>query len=200
LYLLVSLLFAVIYVGADALTARRRDRVRVDLSFEAAFPPVPEAVWVCMSIYAPLLAAPFVLRSRRQLGAPATTASFLIVGAGVLFLMIPAEVGYPPLPAFGSSPTARMVRFADRLALDYNLVPLLLVALSATCIGLYVRTANAMGRVLRVGMGARDRGVDGVDAPAHLVDVASGYGLAWLALRWVYGAIERSPTEVALSS
>jgi membrane-associated phospholipid phosphatase len=186
IFLVVSLLFAVVYGGADAITARRAHRLRVDLPFEAAIPFVPGLAWIYMSIYLPFLAAPFLLRSRRELDALAAALAVVIVTAGLVFLLLPAELGYPPPPGLGRSAGATVFRIADRLNLEYNLVPSLHVALSAACLAVYARRAAAGGRLL-LGAWALAIGASTLlTHQHHLLDIVTGYALAVAAVAWVY--------------
>jgi len=63
----VTLWFALIYGGADFLTARRSLRVRLHFDAELAMPFVPASVLIYLSIYLLLWLAPFILRSGREL-------------------------------------------------------------------------------------------------------------------------------------
>jgi hypothetical protein len=186
LYLAVSVLFAAVYVGADARTRALARRVRVDLPFERAIPFVPAMAWVYMSIYVPFLLAPFVLRSRRELQALALSASAVILVAGVGFILIPAELGYEPPSGLGPPLTMAVFHFADRLNLDYNLVPSLHVALSATCAAALATRAAPAGRRLLLAWALAVGASTLLTHQHHVVDVVSGYLVAGAAFRWIY--------------
>jgi membrane-associated phospholipid phosphatase len=188
LYATVSLLFVVVYGGADLLTAQRT-RLRIDFAWEAGIPLWPEFSWVYMSIYLPLLFAPFVLRSERELRALARAAALVIGLAGLGFLLFPAELGYPPPPALGGSLSARAFRVADALNLRYNLAPSLHVALSSLALGALATRARPFGRWLLLAWALLIGLSTLLTHQHHVVDVVSGYALAGLAL----APISRSP-------
>jgi membrane-associated phospholipid phosphatase len=181
LYLAVSLLFVAVYGGADLLTAQRT-RLRIDLAWEAGIPLWPAFSWVYMSIYLPLLGAPFVLRSEGELRALARAAAFVIAVAGLGFLLFPAELGYPPPPDLGSSLSARAFRLADALNLRYNLAPSLHVALSSLALGALATRARPLGKLLLLAWALLIGLSTLLTHQHHVVDVVSGYALAGLAL------------------
>ncbi len=182
LYLAVSLLFVVVYGGADLLAAQRT-RLRIDFAWEAGIPLCPGFAWIYMSIYLPLLFAPFVLRSERELRALARAAALVIGVAGVGFLLFPAEIGYPAAPDLGDSLSARVFRLADTLNLRYNLAPSLHVALSGVALGALATRARTPGRVLLLAWALLIGVSTLLTHQHHVVDVVSGYALAGAALR-----------------
>jgi membrane-associated phospholipid phosphatase len=137
--------FLLVYGGMDALTAHRGLRVRVNLDAEQGIPFVPEAAIVYISIYPLFVAAPFVMRQRREFTALAMTLNCSILIAGICFLLIPAQVAFAPPMDFGRFP--RLYHFADKLSLTYNLVPSLHVTLSVICIAAFAERANRIGCV-----------------------------------------------------
>jgi hypothetical protein len=102
LTLVVSLWFAVVFVGADWFTAHRALRVRVHLDAELHIPLIPAFTVVYMSIYALFLAAPFVLRTRREIITLAIAQAWATSIAGICFLLIPAQLAYPQPTAISS--------------------------------------------------------------------------------------------------
>src|SRR5262245_21111190 len=78
----VALWFALSYGGTDLLTEWRSFRVRLHFEAELAVPFEPAAVLVYMSIYLLFWAAPFILRTRRELQALANTLAIVILVAG----------------------------------------------------------------------------------------------------------------------
>ena len=138
--------FGFAYGGADYLTAHRSLRVPVHFTAELKIPFVPEAAWVYLSIQLLFLAVPFVLRSRRELVALWATLAAVILVAGIGFLLVPAELAYPPPDDRGAASFA--FRLADRLNLDYNLLPSLHVALTVSCVAALSLRARPAERVL----------------------------------------------------
>jgi len=145
--------FVVVFVGADFITAHRHARLHAYWMSELEIPLVPPMVAFYMSIYLIFLPAPFILRSRPEIGALASALARVILVAGAGFLVFPAQLGFPSTP----SEVARLapsvaqrwggwLLLADRLNLDYDLIPSLHVALFVTCAGVYA---------VRAGMGVR---------------------------------------------
>ena len=128
LFVQVTVWFGLVYGGADWFTAQRTARVRVNLEAELSIPLIPSFTVVYMSIYPLFLAAPYVLRTRRDLTTLAIDLSLAILFAGIVFLLVPAQLAFAPSQNLG--PWEGLFRFADRLNLDYNLVPSLHVASS----------------------------------------------------------------------
>jgi membrane-associated phospholipid phosphatase len=147
--------FAVVFAGADFITAHRHTRLHAYWAGELAIPLVPPMVAVYMSIYLIFLPAPFILRSSRQIRALASALARVILIAGAGFLVFPAQLGFPSTP----SEVARLdpaaahrwggwLLLADRLNLDYDLIPSLHVALFVACSGVYAVRAGTTVRSL----------------------------------------------------
>ncbi len=184
-FVAVSILFGIVYVGADALTARRA-QMRVDFGWEAAVPFVPGMVWVYSSIYLVFLAAPFVLRREREIAALGAAIAVVILMGGAGFLLFPARLAYPPAPDPSGPITAAVMRVSDRINLTYNLVPSLHVALSTTTLGAMATRARPAVRVL-LALGAGTVGLSTVlTHQHHVIDVVAGYGVAAVAVLAVY--------------
>lgn len=183
--------FAVVFVGTDCLTARHGWRVQLYVNAELAIPLVPAMVLPYTSVYLGVLLAPFVLRTRRELDALAAAIAWVVAIAGVAFLLIPAELGFPPVSpiAMGSPATIErlwleLLLIADRINLDYNLVPSLHVALFATCLGAYLPYAGPKARLLMAAWILAVAASTVLTHQHHLLDVAAGGALgAWGAWR-----------------
>lgn len=181
LFVLVTVWFELVYGGADWFTAHRTARVRVNLEAELSLPLIPAFTLGYMSIYPLFLAAPYVLRTRRELTTLAIDLSLAILFAGIAFLLVPAQLAFPAPQNLG--PWEGLFRFADRLNLDYNLVPSLHVALSVICIEMFAPHATPAGRLALRGWGLLIAASTVFTHQHHLLDVITGYGLA-LALVW----------------
>jgi membrane-associated phospholipid phosphatase len=183
LYLRVGAIFAATFLGAEWLTLQHPWRVRIALPGELAVPLVPAWTWIYSSIYLPIHAAPFVLRSPPELRRLARVLVGVILAAGLGFVLVPAELSYAAavLPASGA--TATLFRWADALNLDHELFPSLHVALSSTCLGIY---AGRAGVLVRVGL-AVWAGLIGASTVLthqhHVVDVLGGWALGAIAVR-----------------
>src|SRR5947209_15294687 len=75
--------FLFVYGGADFLTAKRSFRVRLYFDAEMAWPFVPAAVLIYLSIYVLCLSAPFLLPTRQELRSLACTIAAVILAAGI---------------------------------------------------------------------------------------------------------------------
>jgi membrane-associated phospholipid phosphatase len=176
LVLLVSLWFGLVFVGADWLTAHRVARIRVHLDAELGLPLVPAFLIVYMSLYPLFLAVPFVLRTRREATSLAIAQFVTILIAGVGFLLVPGQLAYAPPSNLGR--WAPLFHFADRLNLDYDLVPSLHVAMSIVCIEAYSRHAGLPGRIVLRTWGALIAASTLLTHQHHVLDVVTGYILA----------------------
>jgi membrane-associated phospholipid phosphatase len=170
-----------VYGGADWFTAHRTTRVRIHLDAELSLPLIPAFTIGYMSIYLLFLAAPFVLRTRRELAALAVSQTMAILFAGIVFLLLPAQLAFPPPQNLG--PWEGLFRFADRLNLDYNLVPSLHVALSVICIEMFAPHATPAGRLALRSWGLFIAVSTLFTHQHHLLDVITGYGLALAVVR-----------------
>lgn len=188
-----TLWFGLIYGGANLLTEQRAARVRIHLDAELAIPFVPALVVVYMSIYPLFWLAPFVLRQRRTLEALAATLAVVTFVGGLGFLLFPSESAFPTPQEAGV--WTGLHRFAKGLALRYNMVPSLHVALSVVCIAAYADRAGSVGRLLLWAW----VGAVGVSTVLihqhHLVDVVAGFALGVVGKWGVFdrlGAVSRS--------
>jgi hypothetical protein len=177
--------FCLIYGGADWITAQRITRYRVDLAIERHMPFVPAAVVFYMSMYVLFGMAPFVLRSRRQLEALSATLAAETLAAGVCFLILPAELAYQSDRDWGM--WADWYAVADRINLQYNLVPSLHVALSIVCVATYAaRASSVAGRAVLWSWGTAIALSTLLTHEHHLLDAVTGWILALAAVRVVY--------------
>ena len=138
-----------------------------------------------MSIYALFLAAPFVLRTRREITTVAITQTSAIFVAGICFLLIPARLAYAPPTDSELGMWKGLFNFADRLNLNYNLVPSLHVALSITCIELFAVHAGRGGKFLLRIWGFLIAASTLFTHQHHVVDAVTGYLLALTVVRFV---------------
>lgn len=173
---LIGAWFCLVFVGADWLTVHRAIRVRVHLDGELRLPLVPVFLIAYMSIYLLFLAVPFVLRTRREAASLAIAQFITILVAGIGFLLIPGQLAYAPPRDLGV--WGPLFRSADRLNLDYNLVPSLHVAMSVVCIEAFSRRAGLTGRIALRGWGVLIAASTLLTHQHHVLDVVTGYGLA----------------------
>lgn len=179
--------FALIYGGADYITARRGFRVPVHSAAELRIPLVPTAAWVYMSIYALFMMAPFVLRSSGELIALGAALAAVTTAGAAGFLLVPAEVAFPSrMGAIEPGATALIYAFADRLNLQYNLLPSLHVALSVACVGAFAPRAPAAGRLLLWAWAVAVAVSTVLTHFHHVLDAVTGFLLGLAAVRIVY--------------
>jgi hypothetical protein len=192
--MLIGLWFGLVFVGADWLTAHRAARVRVHLDAELRLPLLPSFLVVYMSLYLLFLAVPFVLRSRREAASLAIAQFVTILAAGFGFLLIPGRLAYTAPGDLGR--WEPLFRLADRLNLDYNLVPSLHVAMSIVCIEAFARHAGPAGRVALRSWGLLIAASTLLTHQHHALDVVTGYGLAMA----VAARRDWTPSTAAMSS
>jgi hypothetical protein len=137
--------FAFVYGGSDWLTAHRSLRVPIHLPIELSIPLIPGAILIYMSIYVLFLAGPFIVRDRREFAALICALAMATLIGGVGFLLLPSRAAFAPPGDLGF--WAGLFQFADRLNLDYNMVPSLHVALSVCCIAAFAQHASRTGRI-----------------------------------------------------
>src|SRR5262249_15323244 len=138
------------------------------------------------SLHVAYSVAPFILRSRSEMNALALVWVLLTVAGGVVFLLIPFEVGFP-VPADEELGFWRsMYRLADHANLRFNCCPSLHVAWCIACVDVY---ASKAGRFLKLLLWFW-RGAMMLSTVLlhfhHLIDVAGGFGLALLGSRLLY--------------
>ena len=173
--------FVFVYGGCDWLTAHRSLRVPVHLPVELAIPLIPGAVVVYMSIYALFFAGPFIVRERREFAALICALALATLIGGVGFLLVPSRAAFAPPGDLAI--WAGLFHFADRLNLDYNMVPSLHVALSVCCIAAYARHAAPRGRALLWMWAAAIALSTLLTHQHHVVDVVTGWGVGLAAER-----------------
>lgn len=146
---LLSLEFAVVYCGADWITAHHSMRLQLYANFELGIPLVPCMVLPYTTMYAIFFCAPFVLKSRESLDRLAIAAAKVIGIAGIAFVALPAQLGFPPADAEHSAWNVGL-HIARMAALKYNLVPSLHVALFTLCAGVYFSRVSRRARLALV--------------------------------------------------
>ncbi|MFL6291506.1 MAG: phosphatase PAP2 family protein [Thermoanaerobaculia bacterium] len=143
-----ALWFALVYGGADWLTAHRAFRVPVHFAAELRIPFVPGMTVFYMSLYILFFLAPFILRTRRELRALVGAMAVAILASGIAFLLFPAELAFAPARPEDLGIWAGLYRVADGLNLTYNLLPSLHVTFAVLCVSAFSPRAPRMVRVL----------------------------------------------------
>jgi protein-tyrosine phosphatase len=142
--LLLSVLFLVIYCGANWITSRRTDVGTWYSEWELAIPFVPLMIVPYMSIDLFFVAAPFLCSGERELRTLSKRVSFAIVAAGICFLLLPLHTAFEKPEVEGWLGAV----FQGFLGLDkpYNLVPSLHITLRAILVDLYARHTRGLVR------------------------------------------------------
>lgn len=185
--------FMLVFAGCDFLTAERALRVPVHFKAELAMPFVAEMTAVYMSMYLLFVAGPFILRTREEFRAAIATLATIIGTAGLGFLLVPAPLAYPGVPAGTLGIWAGLFRLADDLNLTYNLLPSLHVALTVACVSFFSTRIAGVGRALLWGWAAGIALSTLLTHQHHLLDVLTGWLLASLCFKFVYRRLPRSP-------
>jgi membrane-associated phospholipid phosphatase len=192
----VTLWWIVVYHGADWLTGMRSQRVRIHLDAELAMPFVPQFILAYLSMDLVFVPAPLILRSRRELEALALSLMAATALAGVCFLLIPAELAYPD---FDAGAWSGLFRFARTVALTYNLVPSLHVAMSCICLAAYATRCGSAGKALLGAWAVAIVLSTLVTHQHHLLDVVSGLALAAASKRFIYDSWRDRPRHLQKS-
>ena len=124
------------------------------------------------------------MRQRRDFIALAMTLNCAILIAGICFLLVPAQVAYAPPTDFGLVPS--LYHFADKLSLTYNLAPSLHVTLSVICIAAFAERAGPSARICFWIWATAIALSTLLIHKHHVLDVATGLGLAWFLMRTVH--------------
>jgi len=183
--------FELIFTACDAITRQRALRVPIHTVLALEIPFVPSMSVVYLSMTLLLLAGPFILRTRQEFRAAIATLAAAIGIAGVFFLLIPAELAYPPVLESELGIWAGAYHLADALNLTYNLVPSLHVALTVVCVAAFSRHARAATRAVlwcwAVAIGLSTL----LTHQHHVIDAVSGWLLALLCFRFVFVPMTR---------
>jgi membrane-associated phospholipid phosphatase len=144
---LIAAEFAVVYYGADWITAHRVLRIHAYARAELRLPLIPAMVVPYMTMYLIFLLSPLMLRSIAELDRFAGALAWVIVIAGAAFLLFPAQLGFPSVGA-ADGPWGPWLNTAAFISRPYNLVPSLHVALFTVAAATYALRAPTYLRVL----------------------------------------------------
>jgi membrane-associated phospholipid phosphatase len=180
----VAACFGMVYGGTDYLTGLHHTRVRIHLNAELSIPFVPAAVMVYLSLNVLFAAAPFILRRRQELAALAVTLMLMIMCAGIVFLLMPAEPAFRPViyTGFWSGP----YEFARKIALQHNMVPSLHVAFAVSLVGAYASRANSRQRMVLWTWAGAIAISTLLTHQHHVLDVITGWALGLAGKHWVF--------------
>lgn len=178
-------IFASVYAGASRLAGLRGELPRLYFGFELNLPFVPVLSLLYLTGPLILAAAPFVLRTWRDITPLFLTLTAETLAAGLCFLLFPVEQAYPPRTASG--PWGEVFRIADALNLDHNEIPSLHVAFAVTAALVFGARCGRLGRTLFALWAVAVSASTLLLHEHHLLDVAAGAVLAFAAV----GTIQR---------
>lgn len=143
---LVGLAFFLIYPLSNWITSRRAEPRALFLTAELQLPLVPAFIWVYLSMYALFALPPFFL-SVGELRRLATALIGATITAGLIFLLVPARLGFPRVVP--DSSTYRRL-FSTLFSIDkpFNLMPSLHVVYSTVICAALAERASASVKAL----------------------------------------------------
>jgi hypothetical protein len=173
---LLSLLFLVVYSGANWLTSQRTDVGTWHYAWERFIPFMPLMIIPYMSIDLFFVVAPFLCRDERELATFSRRIVLAILVAGVCFLAMPLKlaVDHPPLEGWMGS----LFGWFFAADMPYNLCPSLHIAFRTILAEKYARHTRGLWNVAThvwfslVGFSTL------LTYQHHVVDVAGGFLLA----------------------
>lgn len=178
------LLFAVVFYGVDALTQQRSSHWRLYADWELAIPYWPAMFLLYFSVVVLPCSVGWRVSDAAAVRTWERRMAAAVVGAGLMFLLLPAQLGYAPVDAGAWQAWAR---FAHLVAGRHNLLPSLHVALSAVTLATLWPGA---GRGLRAGLTLWFVLLVAsvlLTHQHHVADVLAGWLLAAVVLRIVTG-------------
>ncbi len=139
-----SLLFIVVYGSCNWITAHRHDVGTWYYAWERFIPFVPLLIVPYMSIDLFFVAAPFLCKSPAELRTFTRRIAFAILVAGVLFLLMPLQLGFPrPQPAGWTGAIFNLLHGFDQ---PYNLFPSLHITFRTILAQFYARHTRGVVR------------------------------------------------------
>jgi membrane-associated phospholipid phosphatase/phytoene/squalene synthetase len=184
-------IFTSVYGGASLLAGFRGELPHLYFAFELDLPFIPAMAVVYLTGPLLLAAAPFVLRTWRDITPFFLTLTAETLIAGLCFLLFPVEQAYPPRIASGL--WGEVFRFADALNLDHNEIPSLHVAFAVTAALVFGKRCGPLGRTLFALWAVAVSGSTLLLHEHHLLDVAAGVALAFVAVGTVQGRASSRP-------
>lgn len=176
---LLSVQILVTYFGVNFMTRNRSDVHDFYFDWEAAVPLVPAAAWAYLSIFVLMFLPAFTLNSQqmRLLARQMALAMFI---AGVVFLIFPCRIGYPPVADVTTG-----IWLIKNIELPHTIFPSLHVALSAIIMLHLGRQSSVNGRVFLAAWLIALIASVMLTHQHHLADVLGGLLLAWMCHRFM---------------
>lgn len=184
--------FEIVFVACDAITRARTWRVPIHTALDLKIPFMPSMTVVYLSMDVLLLAGPFILRTKQEFRAAVAMLAVAIGIAGVCFVLIPADLAYPPVVESELGMWAAAYHLADAVNLTYNLVPSLHVALTVACVAAFTERARAVTRALMWLWAAAIAASTLLTHQHHIIDVVAGWLLGLACFHLVYRPLTRA--------
>jgi protein-tyrosine phosphatase/membrane-associated phospholipid phosphatase len=171
-----SLLFVVVYGGCIWITSHRGDVGNCYFQWERTIPFVPFMILPYMSIDLFFVAAPFLLRTDRELKLFSKRVAAAIIVAGICFLLFPLRFAFPRPHAEGW--LGAVFDWFRAMDAPYNLFPSLHAALCLLLVDLYARKLRGvffvatMAWFVLVGLSPL------LTYQHHVIDILGGFILA----------------------
>jgi PAP2 superfamily len=181
--------FWIVYWLGDFVAARATERFHVALSFELFIPFVPWAAVVYLTVTPLLCLAPFIFRTPERLLPLFVTLCAEVTIAGVIFCIFPVELSFAPQEATSSADV--FMRLARTIALTYNCVPSLHVALAVSAAWAYAPAGGWRWRILVWSWAAAIAVSTLLTHQHHLADLASGVLLSAVGMRYVLPRVRK---------
>jgi len=175
--------FCTVYWTGNFIAARAAYRFHVALPFETLIPFVPLTAAVYLTITPLLWLAPFIFRTPERLLPLFAMLSTEVTIAGVVFCLFPVELSFPPREITGV--TGELMVLTRAVALKYNCVPSLHVALALTAAWIYQGVGGWHWRVFICSWAAAITASTLLAHQHHLADLAAGAALSAFTVRYV---------------
>jgi hypothetical protein len=141
---LLSLLFVVVYGAANWAASRHAALPSIGFSWEAGIPFVPLFIVPYMTIDLFFIAAPFLVKTRRELKVLAQRLAAAILAAGVFFLLFPLQCTHPRGAVDGI--LGAVFNCFRTLDPPFNQFPSLHIALGVILVDFYLRHSRGVWR------------------------------------------------------
>ena len=196
---LLSAWFALIFGGAWYVTTLHAWRVPIHFEWELAIPLWPWMVVVYETMLVAFAIAPFVLRSPAEVRALVLALGGEMLIAGIVFVLVPAEAAYAPMPDdLGVWTWPLRIATTLNLGTGSNMAPSLHVALGLTCLWVFADRAGPTGKALLWLWAIAIAASTLLLHQHHFVDVLSGIALSCLGKCFVFDPlISRAPIHAS---
>jgi membrane-associated phospholipid phosphatase len=175
--------FEIVYWAGNVVATNATARFHVALPYEMLIPFVPWTAAIYLTVTPFLCLAPFIFWTPQCLLPLFATLCAEVTIAGMVFCVFPVELSFPPQEATGFA--GILVDAARAVALPYNCVPSLHVALALTAAWAYASAGGPRWRFFVWSWAGAIAASTLLTHQHHLVDLAAGALLSGLAVRYV---------------